>query len=88
QADLETEFPGAGVVAVEIEYGREELDALRDEVFAVMTANGIERQGGASVPSGRVDVFVGGLDEASLEPFAEFGGDPVCFEAIGVAGGS
>ncbi|MGB3733696.1 MAG: hypothetical protein WA964_01975 [Ilumatobacter sp.] len=83
QADLETEFPGAGVVAVEIEYGREELDALRDEVFAVMTANGIGLQGGASVPRGEVDVYVGVLDEATLEPFAEFAGDPVCFDGVG-----
>jgi hypothetical protein len=59
-----------------------ELDRLRDEVFATMTANGIPVQGGASVPSGQVTVFVGVLDEATLEPFAEFADDPVCFEGV------
>lgn len=82
QAGLETEFPGVGVVAVEVEYGAQELDAIRDEVFAVMTQNGIAIQGSANVPSGGVDVFVGVLDDATLEPFAQFADDPVCFEGV------
>lgn len=82
QAELESEFPGVGVAAAELEFGRAELDLVRDEVFATMTANGIPVQGGASVPSGEVSVFVGVLDEATLEPFVEFADDPVCFEGV------
>lgn len=82
QADLESEFPGVGAVAAELEFGQEELDALRDEVFATMTENGIPIQGGASAPSGEVNAFVGVLDDATLEPFAEFVDDPVCFEGV------
>ena len=82
QAELEAEFPVVGVAAAQVEFGADELDALRNEVFATMTANGIPIQGGASVPSGEVNAFVGVLDEANLEPFAEFGDDPVCFDGV------
>lgn len=82
QADLEAEFPGVGVVAAEITFGMAELDQLRDDVFATMTANGMPIEGGASVPSGEVSVFIGVLDEATLEPFAEFADDPVCFDGV------
>lgn len=82
QADLETEFPGVGVAAVKVEHTMEELDALRNEVFAVMSANGIAIQGGGGVPNGEVDAYVGVLDEATLEPFADFAGDPVCFDGV------
>jgi hypothetical protein len=82
QTELEAEFPGVGVVAVQIEHGQDELEQLLREVFAVMQANGMDRNGGVSVPSGQVSVFVGVLDEATLEPFAEFAGRPVCFEGV------
>jgi hypothetical protein len=82
QTELEAQFPGVGVVAVQIEYGRDELDELLREVFAVMRANGLSPSGGASVPTGQVSVYVGVLDEATLEPLAEFADRPVCFEGV------
>jgi len=82
QADLEAEFPGVGVVAAAVEHTASDLEQLRDELFAVMQANDIDINGGSSVPSGQVSVFVGVLDEATLELFAEFAGRPVCFDGI------
>lgn len=82
QVDLESLFPDVGVAAAEVPHGMEELDRLRDEVFAVMTANGIPISGGASVPRGQVSVFVGVLDDATLSLFAEFADDPVCFGGV------
>lgn len=82
QAELEAEFPGVGVVAVEVEHGQAELDELQRTVFAVMQENGIDPNGSASVPSGHVSAYVGVLDEATLEPLAEFAGRPVCFEGV------
>jgi hypothetical protein len=82
QSELEAEFPGVGVVAVQVEHGRDELDELQRDVFAVMQANGMDRNGGFSVPSGQVSVYVGVLDETTLEPLAEFAGRPVCFDGV------
>lgn len=82
QGELEAEFPGVGVVAVQVEHRREELDELQRKVFAVMQANGMDRNGGFSVPSGQVSVYVGVLDERTLEPLAEFAGRPVCFDGV------
>ncbi len=82
QSELEAEFPGVGVVAVQVEHGRDQLDELQREVFAVMQANDIDRNGGISVPSGQVSAYVGVLDETTLEPFAEFAGRPVCFDGV------
>jgi hypothetical protein len=82
QVDLEAEFPGVGVVAVQLEHGQDELDELQREVFAVMQANGMDSSGGVSVPTGQVSVYVGVLDEATLEPLAEFAGRPVCVDGV------
>lgn len=82
QSALEAEFPGVGVVAVQVEHGRGELDELQREVFTVMQANGLDPNGGVSVPSGQVSVYVGVLDETTLEPLAEFADRPVCFEGV------
>ncbi len=82
QRELQAEFPGVGVVAVQVEHGQEELGELQREVFAVMQANGIDRNGGVSVPHGQVSVYVGVLDDTTLEPFAKFAGRPVCFDGV------
>jgi len=82
QTELEAEFPGVGVVAVQVEHGQDELSELQRDVFAVMQANGMDPNGSASVPSGQVSVYVGVLDETTLEPLAEFAGRPVCFDGV------
>jgi hypothetical protein len=82
QSELEAEFPGVGVVAVQVEHGQDELVELQRDVFAVMQANGMDPNGSVSVPSGQVSAYVGVLDETTLEPLAEFAGRPVCFEGV------
>ena len=59
QSELEAEFPGVGVVAVQVKHGQDELVELQREVFAVMQANGMEPNGSVSVPSGQVSAYVG-----------------------------
>lgn len=82
QTELEAEFPGVGVVAVQVEHGQDELVELQREVFAVMQANGMDPNGSVRVPSGQVSAYVGVLDETTLEPLAEFAGRPLCFKGV------
>lgn len=77
QADIEAEFPGAGVVAVEVRATEQELRALRAEVEEAL--EGLDSWGlSHSVPSGMVSVDVPVLDEETLSRFAELAGPMLC----------
>jgi hypothetical protein len=81
QAELETEFPGVGVVAVEVTATDSELQALRDEVEAAL--QGLSSWGlGHSVARGMVEVSVPVLDEETLARLAPLAGPRLCVSGI------
>ena len=77
QAELEAEFPDVGVVAVAVTATDDELQALRNEVEAVL--EGLSSWGlGHSVPRGMVEVSVPVLDEETLARLAPLAGPTLC----------
>jgi len=77
QSELEAEFPGVGVVAVEVAATSAELEALRAEVEAAL--EGLSNWGlGHSVPSGMVHVDVPVLDDETLARLAPLAGPTLC----------
>ena len=77
QAELETQFPDVGVVAVQVAATDAELQALRAEVQAAF--EGLTNWGmGHSVARGMVEVSVPILDEATLTPLAPLAGPMLC----------
>lgn len=80
QQDLEREFPGVGVVAVEVEWTTAELEALQRRVFEVLPP-GLVDVSGTLVTQGVVSIGVGVLTQervAAVE--AAFGGQRVCLD--------
>ena len=82
QRDLETEFPGAGVVAVAVEFGESELESLRADVVEAIEDTPLGFGVGVSVSSGQVVLDLGVLDERTLEPLAGFAGRPLCLNGV------
>jgi hypothetical protein len=83
QADIEAEFPGDGVVAVQIELTEEDLIDLQNEV--VEGLQGVVEILGAwtDVVRGHVNVQIPVLSEESLTAIAElFGDEPICVEGL------
>jgi hypothetical protein len=80
QADLEREFPGVGVVAVQVEWTGAELEAIQRRVFEALPP-GVADGSGTLVMQGVVSINVGVLTPervAAVE--AAFAGQPVCLE--------
>ena len=81
QAELETEFPDVGVVAVAVPVSDAELWDLRGEVETVMENHSdvFESWGmGHSVSRGRVELSVPVLNDTYLEPLAGLADRPLC----------
>jgi hypothetical protein len=80
QADLEREFPGVGVVAVQVEWTGAELEALQRRVHEVLPP---EVAGGSAVLTmqGVVMIGAGVLTPARIAVIeSQFAGQPVCLE--------
>jgi hypothetical protein len=80
QAELDAEFPDVGVVAVEVEHGAAELEALQRRVHQVLPPDVV---GGSSamVHYGVVQVMVGvATPERIAAVEAAFAGEPVCID--------
>ncbi len=77
QAELEAEFPGVGVVAVEVTAADRELQALRGQVEEAL--QGLSSWGvGYGVHRGLVEVSVPVLDEDTLARLAPLAGPMLC----------
>lgn len=78
QAEIDERFPDDGVVAVEVERTREELERLQDRVHSELS---FPHGSGSDVTRGAVMINVGELTEERLDEVAErFGDEPVCVE--------
>jgi hypothetical protein len=83
QADLELQFPGVGVVAVEVDWSVEELGALQNRVTRELRSFLDSFSTFTAEDKGVVVVQVGALTEEVLaELAARFGGERVCLEGI------
>ena len=81
QSELEAEFPGVGVVAVEVTTTEAELRALRTDVEAAL--QGLSSWGSShSTPRGAVEVSVPVLDEETLARLAPFAGPTLCVSGL------
>lgn len=83
QAEIETEFPDDGVVAVRVEWTEEELGNLQSDV--VEELDGVVEVLGAhtDVIRGHVNLQISVLDEESITAIAErFPGAPICVEGL------
>ena len=79
QAALAQQFPGEGVVAVEVPYSSAELQALAEDVVGALDEVGVRAPGyAASVTTGRASVFDVPATPEVLEVVERFAGDPVC----------
>jgi hypothetical protein len=81
QAELDEEFPGAGVVAAEVDWTISDLEALADEVIREdqPAAMGVS----ARVNYGVVGINVGILTQETVAAFEDrYEGERVCFEGI------
>ncbi len=77
QAELEAEFPGVGVVAVEVPATDAELQAIRNDAEAAL--QGLSSWGlGHSVAQGMVEVTVPVLDEETLSRLAPLASPMLC----------
>lgn len=84
QEQVAEEFPGEGVVVVELPYALADLEALMDRVMPVLAEAGATPTGGLSldVPRGRL-----GLSGVPATPEAEdalrqFAGEPLCVDVM------
>lgn len=77
QAEIAELFPEDGVVAVHLDWTRQEILSLQQEALAVSGGSG-----GARIHMGMVDVWVGVLDEEHLAPLAPFAGARLCVEGV------
>ena len=85
QRDLETEFPGVGVVAVQVDWTTAELDALQQRVHEALPAD-IAGSTGTLVTQGVVMVGVGVLTPERVAAVEEhFAGQRVCLDGIDAA---
>jgi len=81
QAELETEFPGVGVVAVAVPATNAELQVLRADVEAVL--QGLSSWTSShSVSRGVVEISVPVLDEETLALLAPFAGTTLCVDGL------
>jgi hypothetical protein len=82
QADLETEFPDVGVVAVQVDWTLAELDDLQLRVTHFMSGLVDSSAVGRSENRGVVDITVGMVDEdVRAEIEREFKGERLCLDA-------
>ena len=80
QAELHTAFPGVGVVAVEVEHGAAELEAIQRRVHEMLPPD-VAGGSSAMVHYGVVQVMVGvATAERIAAVEAAFAGEPVCLE--------
>lgn len=82
QAELPEELPGVGVVAVQVDWTQAELEQLWDDVFEALQDSGVLQGGTADVTTGRVEVWVGELNEENLAPLAPFAGPRLCVTGV------
>jgi hypothetical protein len=82
QAELATEFPDVGVVAVQVDWTLTELDNLQQRVTDFLSGLVDSSAVGRSENRGVVDITVGIIDDdVRAEIEQEFGGERVCLDA-------
>ena len=83
QADLATEFPGVGVVAVQVDWTLAELDHLQQRVTGFLTGLLDSFGVGRGDTKGVVEITVGILDnDLRAEIEKEFEGERMCLDAL------
>jgi hypothetical protein len=81
QAELETEFPNVGVVAVQVDWTMSELQALQQRVRPLMLEHVYST--GIWVTKGLVSIGIGPLTPERVAPVEEhFAGERVCLEGV------
>jgi hypothetical protein len=83
QAELEEEFPGVGVVAVQVDWTKTELEALQQRVGDELMRSRIAISAGSGSNIGAVSIGVRILDAETIAAVEErFAGDRVCLEGL------
>jgi hypothetical protein len=85
QADLEAEFPDAGVVAVEVPTSKAELSSLQRRAHRLLDQAGIDFAGsGSLITQWTVELYVDASDERVTEALAPLAGERICLSDTGV----
>ncbi len=82
QRELESEFPGVGVVAVEVEFDDGQLEAIQQRVHEVLAPE-VAQGSAVMTTQGVVMIMIGaGTPERIAAVEAAFAGQPVCIDAV------
>lgn len=83
QVELADEFPGVGVVAVEVDWRAADLERLQQRVAAALTGEFDSFAVGLDVQRGMVDVGIGVLTDDRIEAVrSRFAGERVCLSGM------
>jgi len=83
QDAVEREFPGEGVVVVDLPYSQAELDDLADRVWEALDAAGATWAGSSSDAAyGVVSIDALAPEEAAFDALAAFEGEPLCLDVL------
>lgn len=81
QAQVEKDFPGAGIAIVDVPHSSAELRDLQDRVSAAFRDSGTSWAGvGAGVPQGVTSVDLGYVTPEAVAVLEQFRGEPLCVE--------
>lgn len=87
QEEVAADFPGEGVVVVEVPYSLAELESLMDRVMPVLAEAGATPTGGLAldVPRGRLALSGVPMTAEAEDALRQFAGEPLCADAVDTA---